>query len=269
MTAAPAHVVEHHGLVQALLPAQALQHLHRNDVALVGLPEKSVNIAATHVSNQAGSIIDIRGGGDEFAWEFRSGTGGTIDVLDSSNSFAIIPGYRADYAPYAQFNSAAGTPGYVNANLQVGDQIYLAASRGFPAGSYTLLPARYALLPGAFLVTPKSGIQGTNPVQPDGSTLISGYRFNAFDPPSSQPIYSSFEIASQYVVRQRAEYINFSANQFVSQIALDHGVAVQRLPIDSGHLLFDATETMSIFGSLMSGRLVRRRNFVYRSILAA
>jgi filamentous hemagglutinin len=223
-----------------------------NDVALVGIPEKSVNVAATHVSDQAGSIIDIRGGGDEFAWEFRSGTGGTIDVLNSPNSFAIIPGYQADYAPYAQFNSAAGTPGYVNTNLQVGDQIYLAASRGFPAGSYTLLPARYALLPGAFLVTPKSGTPGTNPVQPDGSTLISGYRFNAFDPPSSQPIYSSFEIASQYVVQQRAEYINFSANQFVRQIALDRGGAVQRLPIDSGHLLFDATETMSILGSLTS-----------------
>ncbi len=223
-----------------------------NDVALVGIPEKSVNIAAAHMSDQAGSTIDIRGGGDEFAWEFRSGTGGTIDVLDSSSSFAIIPDYQADYAPYAQFNSAAGTPGYVNTNLQVGDQIYLAPSRGFPAGTYTLLPARYALLPGAFLVTPKSGTPGTNPVQPDGSTIISGYRFNAFDPPSSQPIYSSFEIASQYVVQQRAEYIDFSANQFVRQIALDRGGAVQRLPIDSGHLLFDATETMSIFGSLTS-----------------
>jgi filamentous hemagglutinin family protein len=223
-----------------------------NDIALVGIPEKSVNISAAHVSDRGGSIIDIRGGGDEMAWQFVSGTGGTVDILDSSNSFAIIPGYLADYAPYGQFNSAAGTPGYVNANLQVGDQVYLAPSKGFPAGSYTLLPARYALLPGAFLITPKAGTPVSNPVQPDGSSLVSGYRFNAFDPPSSQPTYSLFEVASQAVVHQRAEYNNFSANQFVAQIALDHGVAVHRLPIDSGRLLFDATETMSILGSLSS-----------------
>jgi hypothetical protein len=223
-----------------------------NDIALVGIPEKSVNIAGAHVSDRAGSIIDIRGGGDESAWQFVSGTGGTVDVLDSSSSFAIIPGYLADYAPYGQFNSAAGTPGYINANLQVGDQVYLAPSKGFPAGSYTLLPARYALLPGAFLITPKPGTPVSNPVQPDGSSLVSGYRFNAFDPPSSQPTYSLFEVASQAVVHQRADYTNFSANQFVAQIALDRGTAVQRLPIDSGHLLFSAIETMSILGSLSS-----------------
>src|SRR5262249_10261759 len=41
-----------------------------NDIALVGIPQKSVNIAGANVSDQAGSVIDIRGGGDEFAYQF-------------------------------------------------------------------------------------------------------------------------------------------------------------------------------------------------------
>ncbi len=223
-----------------------------NDIALVGVPEKSVTIAAANVSDQAGSTIDIRGGGNEYAYQFNSGVGGTIDILDSSNSFAIIPGYQATYSPYGAFNSAAGTPGYVNTNLQVGDQVYLTGSKGVPAGNYTLLPARYALLPGAFLVTPRSGVPTSNSRQPDGSRIVSGYRFSGFNPPSSQPIFSLFEVASQKVVRNRAEYIDFFANAFLRQNALDRGLAVQRLPIDSGHVLFDATQTMSIFGSLLS-----------------
>jgi hypothetical protein len=226
-----------------------------NDITVNGFPAKSINIAGANVSDDPGSIIDIRGGGDAYAYQFQTGVGGTIDILNSSSSFAIIPGYDTGYAPYSPYNSSTvfGTDaGYTNSNLAVGDRIYLNGSNGLPAGMYTLLPARYALFLGAFLVTPKAGTPTVASSQPDGSVVASGYRFNGFDAPARQPLLSSFELVSSAVVRNRAQYNDFSANAFLRQSAINHGAAVPRLPIDSGHLLFDATQTMSILGSLTS-----------------
>jgi filamentous hemagglutinin len=222
-----------------------------NDITVSGVPNKSINIAAANVNDAARSTIDIRGGGDLFAYQFVSGTGGTIDILNTSSSFAVVPNYALGYAPYATFNSTTDS-GYTNSNLQVGDQIYLSGTNKLSAGTYTLLPARYALLPGAFLVTPKNGTPVTATKQPDGSIIVSGYRLNGFNAPSAPPIFSSFEVASQSVIKQRAEYNAYSANTYLRQSAIDHNVAVPRLPIDSGHLLFDATQTMSILGTLQS-----------------
>ena len=89
-------------------------------------------------------------------------------------------------------------------------------------------------------------------MQPDGSTLVSGYRFKGFDTPSAQPVFSSFDVASGAVVRNRAQYNDFLANTYLAQTALNAGILVPRLPIDSGHLLFDATQTLSIEGSLIA-----------------
>ncbi len=228
------------------------------DITAGGVPTKSINVAGANVSNQAGSTIDLRGGGDLYAYEFLSGTGGTNDILGSSSSFAVIPGYQAEFAPYAPYNanppsSVFGSDqGYVNNSLTVGDRVYLNASNGLPAGSYTLLPARYALLPGAFLVTPKSGTPNGSSVQADGSAIVSGYRFSGFDTPANQPLFSSFEVASQSVVRERAQYTDFSANTFLKQGALTSNQSVPRLPMDAGHLLLDATQAIGIEGTLMA-----------------
>ncbi len=134
------------------------------DITAGGVSTKTVNIAGLAIDDQAGSRIDLRGGGDLYAFRFIKGLGGSKDILTSSGGFAIMASYTADYAPYAPFNPSpveatlGGDAGYANSTLQVGDRIYLGASAGLPAGYYTLLPARYALLPGAFLVTPKTGL---------------------------------------------------------------------------------------------------------------
>src|SRR5262249_15338583 len=177
-----------------------------------------------------------------------------IDVLNTSSSFAVIPGYGLGYAPYATFNPAAGGSdiGYTNGNLSVGDSIYLNASNGLPAGIYTLLPARYALLPGAFLVTPKAGTPTTGVALPDGSTMVSGYRFNVLDAPALAPLFSSFQVAPESVVRQRASYSDYSGNSFLKQGALASGQAVPRLPIDAGQLVLAASSSIAIRGSVNS-----------------
>src|SRR5262249_41166833 len=187
-----------------------------------------------------------------YSYRFVSGTGGTVDITSSASIFAVIPGYNAGYAPFAPFNANSnfGTDkGYVSSGLSIGDQIYLTGGGGLAAGTYTLLPARYALLPGAFLVTPESGTTSGPVLQPDGSAIVLGYRFNGFASPDASPLFSAFEIASGAIMRTRAQYDDFFANQFLRAGALGHDATVPLLPIDSGHVLLSATAAMSIQGS--------------------
>lgn len=223
-----------------------------NDITVAGnganaVPDKAIHISGASIDDQSGATIDISGGGDLYSYRFVSGTGGTQDILASTTSFAIVPGYSAAYAPYYSSSD------YANTSLGIGSQIYLSASSGLPAGVYTLLPARYALLPGAFLVTPTSSTPAAlSATQPDGSSQVAGYRFNGLDQTrTSAPLYTSFEVASQAVVRSRAEYDNYSGNTFLSQNAQDHDVSV-RLPTDAGQLVLAATHAMTLQGTVSS-----------------
>lgn len=246
-----------------------------NGAAGQGLPAKTITVSAASATisgaskTQTAAQIDIAGGGDLYAYRWVTGVGGTNDILLSSSSFAVIPAYQATYAPFASnavssgSDLLAGDPGYVNGKLAVGDRVFLQASAGLPAGFYTLLPARYALLPGAFLVTPRSA--GSIPpaeavAQPDGSAIVAGYRTNAFSP--SRPSYSSFEVAlgtapdpaakdaPASVVRARAQYDDSYASSFFSQSALADNAIVPRLPADAGQLVLSTTGPMSLLGAV-------------------
>lgn len=232
------------------------------DITSSGLPGKSITISAVTVNDQAGSIVDIRGGGDLFAYRWVSGTGGTQDILSSNKSFAIIPGYSADYAPYAAYNTSASTThlgsdtGYTNSTLSVGDRIYLDASSGLLAGYYTLLPARYALLAGAYLVTPLSGTPTAATVASDGASIVSGYISNSLNTSrTGQTLLARFEVASPTVVKARAQYDTFSANAFFKA----QESSTQRLPEDSGRLVLAATRGMVLQGSVSSQTLTGGR----------
>ncbi len=172
--------------------------------------------------------------------------------------YAIIPGYQADYAPYAPFSNITTTDaGYVSSSaagrpLSVGDQVYLAAGNDLPAGAYTLLPARYALLPGAFLVTPEKGTPVGTQLLPDGSSLVNGYRFDGLAAPAAQPLLSIFDVAPQQVVATLAQYNLLSANSFFAPGGAAGDTAAPRLPRDGGHLVFQATTSMSIQGAFES-----------------
>lgn len=281
------------------------------NVTVSGLPAKNISIAGNNVVTESGSVLDIRGGGDLYAYRWVAGTGGSIDILGSPSvawspsgeyeagtlvsyqgqtwsarvaidpddfaagspaprpsrywtlvpeSYAIIPSFEADYAPYAPFNtgsnagSLAGDPGYVSGSLQIGDQIYLGASPGLAAGTYTLLPKRYALLPGAFLVTPQSGDPVGTLTMPDGASYVSGYQFNAFNQSAEvSPVLSKYEVASSGVVRSRAEYADYLASSFMTEAADRLDIAEpQRLPGDAGYLSFQGNTAMNIQGAVLA-----------------
>ena len=229
------------------------------DITSGGLLAKGVYLAGASVSTLAGSKIDISGGGDLYAYHWVQGLGGSTDILASNRSFAVIPGYAFDYAPAGAYHASSATDslggdaGYVNSALSAGDKVYLQASNGLAAGNYTLLPARYALLPGAFLVTPVTGTAVGQVAQADKSTIVSGYRFNDLNQAVvPQQLYSRFDVASGAVVRNRAQYDNFSANTFLKQGSVNAGGQSPRLPIDAAQLALAARISMEANGFVTS-----------------
>lgn len=206
-------------------------------------PEKSVQLSANTVTTKTGATVDLSGGGDLKAWEFTAGRGGSKDVLDalvSPNTFAIVPAIGNAYAPFDQQSSLSGT-------LKAGDRITLLASGGgLPAGQYTLLPARYALLAGAYTVTFKgSSLDGAGAAiaQTDGSVLGSAIRTAAVQGGGSVATSARIEqveIASADIARSKSAYSETLASNFFKD------AAGARLPGDAGRLAVKAGAAMTL-----------------------
>jgi filamentous hemagglutinin family protein len=230
------------------------------DITASKLKSKQITLSGRSVATAAGSELDISGGGDLFAFRWIEGNGGPSDILTSSTSFAVIPGYNFDYAPFGAFNDLTDVAGFVNSAISAGDKIYLSGGGGLAAGSYTLLPARYAMLPGAFLVTPSTGSPARGLNRPDGSAIVSGYRSNALGGTiSARSLHSIYEVASSEVIANRAEYTTYKASEFLPMRAAQLGITTQRLPSDSGALVFKSQTAMELKGSVKSAALAGAR----------
>lgn len=231
------------------------------DITAGGVTEKSINLSGANIAMKSGATIDLRGGGDLYAYRWVEGDGGPLDVLASQGAFAILPGYQAGVSPFALYNASSSEknlisefgPGYLNNNLAPGDRIFLQASDSLPAGYYTLLPARYALLPGAVLVTPRSGMPFGTFETAEGASFVAGYEFNGLDQSRTRGTVASwFEVTPSAVLRDRAQYDDFSANVFLAASASALGVKRAQLPTDSGYLSFQATQSMTLLGNVAS-----------------
>ena len=158
------------------LGTQNLVYASRAEGTALVPPEKKLNLSAGAVNLEAGATVDSSGGGDLFAFEFVPGIGGSKDALESDGSarkFAVLPGFKGASAPVDPLELAAS-------GLQVGDSVHLAGGGGLPAGDYILLPAHYALLPGALMITPQPGTRDFGPgnrFRNDlGDVVVAGYR---------------------------------------------------------------------------------------------
>jgi filamentous hemagglutinin len=208
---------------------------------------------------KAGDLVSYNGQ----TWSARVGNSGQTPAVGTSwtkvaESFAIIPTSSLQYAPFLAFNTGsnadalAGDPGYVSASLKAGDTITLDGSTGLPAGTYTLLPRRYALLEGAYLVTPLSTTGNGVVTNADGTQQVSGYLGNRFSTPDvAAETRVRFEIASSSVVRQRAQYDTFKASTFLAKLATTSGTgSVQALPQDAGYASFHGNSALTLAGIL-------------------
>ena len=278
------------------------------NVTTAGMPEKKILLSADSVTQEADSMIDLRGGGDLLAYRWISGPGGSADILGTPSAFdptssysaaklvsnngktyssrmaldpadfngqvptpgktaywleipesyAILPGFKSEFAPHNLFNTGAnagslgGDAGYVS-SLKLGDRIVFDGNSVFPSGSYTLLPRRYGLMPGAYLITPLASPinQFTNA---EGAAFASAYRTNFFSSPSAKPsLRTNFEILAPAVLAARAEYETYRANTFIPEAATAlRTIVSQPLPRDSAALAIQGVTAISLRGNVLS-----------------
>ena len=231
-------------------------------------PEKSVSIAGDAVAVDQGATVDLSGGGDLQAVEWIPGTGGSRDVLaqtytdysvtqkgqqqsqyaDNRPIYAIVPGYTAPVSAHdAALELGAG------AGPAVGQAVYLSGVPGLPDGVYTLLPARYATLPGAFRVVQNTGV--TDPIAgpaitaPDGSHIVTGYFADALTG-AHDARDSSFTVQSAQTWGQYSEYSTTLASTFFGNAAQANGDVTPRLGVDAGHLTIAATSALTLGATL-------------------
>jgi filamentous hemagglutinin family protein len=229
-------------------PTQRLNTALPSDSALVAPPEKRIAMKAPNVDLAKGAVVDIAGGGDLYAWEFVPGPGGSHDVLATPGMYAVLPGYGSTAPP-------SGTA--------AGERVWLAGGGGLAAGWYTLLPARYAMLPGAFAVqttgTPWAGPVAAGAMAPDGSILMQGKGGNALGG-RQDSVASAWRVMSGATLRQYTEYNEAFANDFFASDAFKltqyrlsgQDVVTPRLPRDGGAVVFDATQRLTLDGTLRS-----------------
>jgi hypothetical protein len=203
----------------------------------LALPEKSIRIQAASVDMQRGATVNLSGGGDLQAYEFSVGPGGARDILNDANIYAILPGYSSRFAPGdRQENTGFGRT--------AGDAVYLSGIPGLDAGVYTLLPAHYALLPGAYAVRLNADVQNLLPGQAysrqDGIQVVPGYITDsrAVSGGPRDALWSGFEVLTREQVLQRSEINLTRASHFFSD-------GLNR-PQDAGLLSVDTTAGLKL-----------------------
>ncbi|WP_249123603.1 MULTISPECIES: filamentous haemagglutinin family protein [unclassified Bradyrhizobium] len=205
---------------------------------------------ASAAGGAATARIDESGGGDIYGAQFVSGAGGSVDVLNGTQTFAILPSLGSRYAPrdpQMQLSNAV-QPSSAPVVLQVGQQVHLSGIPGLPAGDYTLLPGHYALLPGGYKLTvaanqtTATGLTGV--AQRDGSYRVVGYGEVA-NTGIRDPLPSVYVVTPGAVVRQQSQYAETTATRFYAAKAAAANLAAPYLPIDAGRLVINVTRDLS------------------------
>ncbi|RZL02100.1 MAG: filamentous hemagglutinin N-terminal domain-containing protein [Rubrivivax sp.] len=218
-----------------------------NGQAVAAPPEKSItlNAAGQTVSVHASANVNLDGGGELVAWEFVPGPGGSKDNFLGApkGAFAVVPTVT-QYAPSDQAILAGGglslDPGSANA-LSLGSQITLGAHGQIPAGTYAILSARYALLPGAYLVTPvaagsKSVALGYQQSLHGGAEVVGGLLGTSGVKTPATAQASQFVVMTSELARRYSEIKTTTADQFFTGQAKAAGTTVPRLAGDAGRL---------------------------------
>nr|WP_323120568.1 filamentous haemagglutinin family protein [Burkholderia alba] len=257
---------------------------------LTAPPSKYIGVNGGSVALNPGAKIDLSGGGNLQAAEWVAGTGGTRDILSqysvnyatnptgtavpvnvgAGNVYAIVPGAQSPVAAYDPMfaqslqpspnsNGTVGTTaqsmGVGQASLTdgVGQSVYLSGVPGLAAGFYTLLPGKYATLPGAFRVTVSSlggaVAPGASQVLPDGTVSVAGYFGNALSG-SRSATPTLFNVQSGPVWQQYSQYTLSGANTFFPTQAASQGNVSPALPVDGGQLVLGAVKALTLGATL-------------------
>jgi hypothetical protein len=164
----------------------------------------------------------------------------------SPGLYAILPSMQGQVAPYDILQ-------YQNSTLTAGQSVYLSGGGGVAAGFYPLLPARYALLPGALLISVAPGYAnmptGAVATATNGDPVVSGYfSFGSTGLGGNQT--EGFLIEPGSYAHQLADYQNNSASTFFGAAATAAGLPAPVLPADAGALQIEASALLAAAGTV-------------------
>ncbi|MFC3555455.1 filamentous hemagglutinin family protein [Alcaligenes endophyticus] len=212
-----------------------------------GSPEVGhVGLRGQYIEVADKAIIDLSGGGTLTGAGFVSGRGGSTDaryhplMQYQGNSFTLPSQQdRAIYAIVPSHPNATAPQAEQGSSPTAGQQITLGHHLpGLPAGTYTLLPASYALLPGAFRVELHLNhpLPGTAPTaMPNGSWAASGTLSQAHTG-IEQSLAHRITLTPADTLRRYASYNETSYADFAHMDAVRRGVPRAQIEAD-GKLL--------------------------------
>lgn len=222
-------------------------------------PEKSLALtvadAQADIDLAPGAVLDVSGGGNIFATEFSSGPRGTVDLLEpasAAGAFAVLPMTGTQTSVFEPVDSP-GFPYAPGTFVQINNS----GRPDLPGGRYAVLPPRFALVEGAFLITPEAGSapafnSSTQPFTGADGRAVAFGKFVSPGEGSALTLATRFSIESSAEVANRAEYLRTDANDFFAAQAATLGAEPGFLPRDAGELLINATATLGLGAELVA-----------------
>jgi filamentous hemagglutinin family protein len=213
----------------------------------------TITIAALTTDVQKGATLDLQGGGTLTGAGFISGEGGSSDALTtpllkvgsgtvSQPALASDPVYAIVAGPQPVQAVAYTASGATGSAPALGAQIVIPAGvPGLPAGTYTLLPAQYALTPGGYRVEfdgAASLTANTVTQLPNGSYAVAGFTAVA-NTNVQNTLASNLTITPGATVLNYSQYDQESYSQFLIATATRLGGIRPALPIDAGNLVLN------------------------------
>lgn len=235
-----------------------------NGVAITAPPAKTVTFDAEggELSVESGAKVDLSAGGNLLAWEFVPGPGGSSDIFHGtyeSGTFAVVPSVKGLGGVDAGLLAGSGLNSSV-LDTSATRTITFGEGGPVPAGTYTILPARYALLAGGYLVRRTST---TTPLNfGDALTLATGaVRVGATVGNSGGALSSApatFEVINREQALRFSEIKTTTFDDLVNAKAARQGVAPARRAVDAGTLNI-AAQKINLEGDLAFDRLAGGR----------
>jgi len=235
----------------------------------VAVPLKGISLTAPTVNAKSGSKIDVAGGtGDVLGTGFVAGPGGSYDMslnfpyvttsglANTRNAFfALIPSRGTLYAPYdpqiyGDLVLNAGLPSAqpaLSGSFQFGQTITLGGGGGIPAGTYTVLPPRYALLPGAFAVEAAAGYFGISPgttvAMPDGTAIVAG-ELGVASAGTGASNWSGYRVFTGAQFRTMSQFTDYLGNSYFVAAASAGAQSAPRVAQDAGVLAVSGSDVL-------------------------
>lgn len=231
-----------------------------NGTTIGAPPAKTVNFEAEggQLSVNSGAKVDLSAGGQLLGWEFVPGPGGASDIFHGtyeSGTFAVVPSVKGLGGVDAGLLNGSGLASNV-LDASASRTITFGEGGPVPAGTYTILPARYALLAGGYLV------RRTSPTTPmnvgEALTLATGaVRVGATVGSVGGTLAgapATFEVLNREQALRYSEIKTTTFDDLVNAKATRQGVAPARRAMDAGTLNI-AAQKINLEGQMAFERL--------------